>query len=567
MSAHAADPRAEASGVTCDAETYPAIFQATARRVPDRAALRLVGDRVHLTWAQYACAVERAAGALAGLGVGCGDLVALLSRNRPELAIADIAALHLGAATVVLYVASPAGTIEHVLRDCAPRALIVEQALLARIEGVTHDVPHVVVLESLEALPAPTRFSFQSAWRSVSGEDLAAVLYTSGTTGLLKGVQWRHREAVATMRRFDVLQPEPDGIRDVSIGPFAHLAERGAGHWRSLLRGSTRTFCADPTELGPTLHDARPSYLFGPPRLWQNLKAKLESTLDADERAALERGIARVRAGDTAPLSDEDERVLATLRARLGLERLNRGVTAAAPCPRTVQEYFHGLGLAFNEFYGMTETGAATMTRPGTGDLGTVGVPIPGYEIRLADDGEVLVRTDSAAVGYRNQPEETAATFAPDGWIRTGDLGTLQDDRRLRIIDRKKELLIPDHGHNIAPAQIESELKGACPQVGHICVVGDGHPHLTALIVLEPPELGNDKHARTTVAEAIAHLNATRDPRERIESHAILPDPWLPGDELTETLKLRRHRILDKHSDAISRLYEHDPRSPTALSA
>jgi long-chain acyl-CoA synthetase len=567
VTAHAMRQAAEASEAPCRAETYPAIFQATARRVPDRAALRTPGDRVHLTWAQYACAVERAAGALAGLGVERGDRVALLSRNRPELAIADVAALHLGAATVALYVASPPGTIEHVLRDCAPRALIVEQALLARIEQVAHDVPHVVVLESLEALPAPRWFSFEKAWRSVSDEDLAAVLYTSGTTGLLKGVQWRHREAVATMRRFDLLQPEPDGIRDVSVGPFAHLTERGAGHWRSLLRGSTRTFCADPSELGPTLLDARPSYLFGPPRLWQNLKAKLESTLDENERAAVERGVARVRAGDTAPLSEESERVLATLRARVGLDRLNRGVTAAAPCPRTVQEYFHGLGVAFNEFYGMTETGAATMTRPGIADIGTVGVPIPGYEIRLADDGEVLVRTDSAAVGYRNQPEETAATFAADRWICTGDLGTLDNDRRLRIIDRKKELLIPDHGHNIAPAQIESELKSACPTIGHACVVGDGHPYLAALIVLEPPEIANDKHARTIVARAIAQVNATRDPRERIETHAILPDPWVPGDELTETLKLRRRRILDKHSDAISRLYEHDPRSPTALSA
>jgi hypothetical protein len=185
----------------------------------------------------------------------------------------------------------------------------------------------------------------------------------------------------------------------------------------------------------------------------------------------------------------------------------------------------------------MTETGAATMTRPGIADIGTVGVPIPGYEIRLADDGEVLVRTDSAAVGYRNQPEETAATFAADGWIRTGDLGTLDNDRRLREIDRKKELLIPDHGHNIAPAQIESELKSACPTIGHACVVGDGHPYLAALIVLEPPEIANDKHARTIVAEAIAQVNATHDPRERLETHAILPASPTHGFQETNSPK------------------------------
>ena len=554
-----------AGGAVRGDETYPAIFQATARRVPDRAAVRTRGDRMRLTWAQYAGVVERAAGALAGLGVGRGDRVALLSRNRPELAIADLGALHLGAATVALYVASPALTIERVLRDCAPRALIVEHGLLGRLDRVAHDTPRVVVLEALDALPPPPGFSFDQAWRSVAPEDLVAILYTSGTTGLLKGVEWRHREAVATFQRFDVLEPEPDGIRDVSIGPFAHLAERGAGHWRSLLRGSTRTFCADPADLLLTLLDARPTYLFGPPRLWQNLKTRLESTLNDTERSALDRSIARVRADDMPAPTDDDHRLLAKLQARIGLDRLNRGVTAAAACPRAVLEYYHGLGVGFNEFYGMTETGAATMTRPGIADLGTVGVPIPGYNIRLADDGEILVRTDSAAVGYRNQPEETAATFAADGWIRTGDLGTLEDDGRLRIVDRKKELLIPDHGHNIAPAQIESELKGACPTIGHVCVVGDGRPHLAALIVLEPPELAHDEHARATVAHAIAQINAARDPRERLETHTILPDPWLPGDELTETLKLRRHRIREKHSETITHLYDRDHASTDDL--
>lgn len=538
------------------AETYPGVFQATAARVPDRTALRTVRDEVHLTWGEYARAVERIAGALAGLGVEHGDRVALLSRNRPELAIADVAAMHLGAATVALYVASPPRTIEYVLRNCAPRALVVEAALSARLDGVDQQVPQVVSLDALNDLAPPARFSFEETWRSVSDEDVVAVLYTSGTTGRLKGVEWRHEEAVASFRRFDLLQPEHDGICDVSVGPFAHLAERGAGHWRSLLRGSTRTFCPDPTDLGPTLLDARPTYLFGPPRLWQNLRTKLDTTLDVNERGSLGRSIARVRAGDAASPCEEDEHALATLRARVGLDRLNRGLTAAAHCSRAVLEYFHGLDVGFGEFYGMTETGAATMTRPGSADLGTVGVPIPGYEISLTADGEVLVQSDSAAIGYHDLPDETAATFVTDGWIRTGDIGTLDGDQRLRIVDRKKELLIPDHGHNIAPAQIESELKCACQSIGHVCVVGDARPHLTALIVLEPPELGNDQHARAIVSQAISQINTGLDPRERIESHAILQEPWLPGDELTETLKLRRRRILEKHSETIEHLYD-----------
>lgn len=555
MAAHGAPAVVEGDHPRAGAETYAAVFQATAARVPDRVALRTAGDQVRLTWAQYARAVERAAGALAGLGVKHGDRVALLSRNRPELAIADLAAMHLGAATIALYVSSPPRTIEHVLRDCAPHTLVVEQALSATLDKAAHQAPHVVSLETLDELPAPPGFSFEQAWCSVSELDEVAVLYTSGTTGRLKGVSWRHREAVAMIRRFDLLQPEPDVICDVSVGPFAHLTERGAGHWRSLLRGSTRTFCLDPTELGATLLDARPTYLFGPPRLWQNLKAKLERTLSEPERAALDHGIARVRGGHTPRLAEEDEQALATLRTRVGLDRLSRGLTAAAPCPRSVLEYFHGLGVGFGEFYGMTETGAATMTRAGIGDLGTVGVPVPGYQLRLAADGEILVHTDSAADGYHNLPAESTATFAPDGWIRTGDIGTLDDRGRLRIIDRKKELVIPDHGHNVAPSQIESELKCACPAIAHACVIGDGRPHLAALIVTEPPELGNDEHARSLIAQAISQLNTGLDPRERIESHAILTEPWLPGDELTETLKLRRQRIHQKHAKTIDQLY------------
>jgi long-chain acyl-CoA synthetase len=555
MTAHAVDPAGGAAERGASLQTYPSIFQATARRVPDRVALRTPGDRVRLTWSEYAQAVERVAGALAGLGVERGDRVALLSRNRPELAVADVAAMHLGAATVAFYTASPAATIEHVIRDCNPRVVIVERDLIPRIHGVRHELPRVA-LESLAELPTPGRFSFEETWRSVVPEDLLAIMYTSGTTGRLKGAEWRHREGIAAFRRFDVLQPEPDGISDISVGPFAHGTERGCGHWRSLLRGSTRTFCPDPTQLPATLLDARPTYLFGAPRLWHNLKLKLDATLDEHERAVLERGIARVRAGDPTAPSSDDEHTLAVLRARLGLDRLNRPLTAAAPCPRSVLEYHHALGSGLGVFYGMTETAAITMTRPGMSELGTVGMPVPGYEINLAGDGEILVRTDSAAIRYRNLPAETAATFAADGSIRTGDIGTHDTDGRLLIIDRKKELVIPDHGHNIAPSQIESELKDACPIIGQVCVVGDGRPHLAALIVLDPPELATDERAKAKVAEAIAHENAHRDPREQIKAHAFLPDPWLPGDELTETQKLRRQQINQKHADTIEELYD-----------
>jgi long-chain acyl-CoA synthetase len=278
---------------------------------------------------------------------------------------------------------------------------------------------------------------------------------------------------------------------------------------------------------------------------------------------ALDAGIARVRtvlAGGPAPeLSREQERTLAQLRARLGLDRISHALTAAAPCPLAVHEFMHGLGLPFGEFWGMSEIGVATMTGPGARDIGTVGRPRPGYEVRIAPGagpaGEVLVRTGLASRGYRNRPRETAAMFAADGWIRTGDLGRLDEQGRLHITGRLKELIITSGGHNTAPAPIESELADACPLVAQACLVGDGLPYLAGLITLHDPERAADVETRQAVADAIARINEKLDPRERIERHAILPGRWQPGDELTETLKLRRQQIAAKYAELIRSLY------------
>ena len=500
-------------------QTVVAAFQASAERVPERVALRTTSG-YSLTWAQYAQAVERAAGALAGLGVRHGDRVGFLSRNTPQLAICEVAALHLGAATVVLYVASPPATIEHILEDSDPRVLIVERDFIARLEDVQHGVPHVIALDGalpLEDLPAPADFSFERAWQAVQPDDLLAIGYTSGTTGLPKGVEWEHGPLMRSLDRFDLVHPEPDGCRDVCFGPFAHMGERAVGHWRSLMRGSTRTICADPSELPAALLDVRPTFLWGSPRVWQGLKRALESTLAEHEREVLDRAITRLRRPQddqvSPPLSEGDQNTLADLRARIGLDRVIRALVGAAPCPLAVQEHYHALEVPFGEFYGMSELGVPTVSALGMSDFGTVGRPAPGYEVILDHDGEVLVRTDSRARGYRNRTAETAETFGHDGLVRSGDIGSLDEQGRLRIIDRKKEILIDEHGHNTAPAPIESALKSACPLIGHACLVGEGRPYLTALILLEPAELAS--------RSAGARSRGGRDPApERIQRSA-----------------------------------------------
>lgn len=535
-----------ADGHSRQTTTICSAFQASARAHPHRVALREVAGR-QWTWAQYAAAVEHAAGALASLGVRRGDRVAFLSRNVPELLIAETAAVHLGAAGVALYVASPARTIEHVLRDSTPQVLLVEPALAELLGDVAHEVPHVVSLTtasagapSLSTLQPPAGFDFDETWQAVQADDLLGILYTSGTTGMPKGVEWQHGPMMQILRAFNDAWPEGSHVRDLCVGPFAHAGERGLGQWRGHLLGSTRTVCPDPAGLPAALLDARPTFLFGSPQLWQGVRALAMAVARSDERLEI---------------AGADAGALADLRARLGLDAVTRAVTAAAPCPVSLQQLLHALGLPFGEFYGMTEIGAATQTRPGTDDLGTTGIALDGIEVRLAGDGEVLVRGPRAR-GYRNLAEETAAVFGTDGWTRTGDVGTLDDDGRLRIVDRKREILISVAGHNTAPGPIEAAVKGACPAIGQVCVVGDERPHNVALVTLSPA-VSKDAAVLDQVAAAVEAVNADLDPRERIVRHTVLDSPWLPGSpELTETGKLRRRVISTRHAAVIQALYE-----------
>jgi long-chain acyl-CoA synthetase len=543
-------------------------FQASAARVPERVALRTQGDATRLTWAEYAAAVERVAGSLAAAGVGRGDRVAFFSRNRPELSIAEVAVLHLGAVGVALYAASPPPTIEHVLSDSEPTVLLVESALEARLADVDHAVTQVLALDAggsehqeLASIAPAGDFDFDAAWRAVETDDLAALIYTSGTTSLAKGVEWTHGMATGCLSGFDAVIGERDEVHDISFAPFAHLSERFGSHWYSLMRGATRTVCADPAQLGAVLLDTRPTQLGGSPQLWQRLKRALDATLDADERAALDTAIERVRAlvgqvgASPPPLSQAQEATLAVLRARVGLDRMAAAVVTAAPCPVAVHEHYHALGVPFQEIFAMTEIGAAAAQAPGLVDFGTLGGPAPGYELRIARDGEVLVRSPNAPRRYRNRPRESAETYGADGWIHTGDVGELDAKGRLRLVGRKKEMLIPEHGINVTPARIELVLMDACPQISQVCVVGDGRPYLAALIAVDPPEQAEDDQTRAAVANAIGQVNEMVAPHERIEAHALLADAWLPGAELTETLKMRRPQIAERYATTIERLY------------
>ena len=419
---------------------------------------------------------------------------------------------------------------------------------------------------------------------------MLTLIYTSGTTGPPKGVQLCHRNLMSQVAAIDHLVNLPQGSRVISWLPAAHIAERGSHHYFPIVYGLQVTCCSDPREVMSYLPDVRPQVFFAVPRIWEKLKAGLETMLAGlpeEQRLSTERALAAalrkvrleqhdeaVPAELAAEVAAADEQVFSGLRQMLGLDQLQGVYVGAAPTPVEVIEFFHALGVPLSELWGMSETcGLATVNPPERIKIGTVGPAAPGIELSLADDGEVLVRGETIMLGYRGAPEKTAETIDPDGWLHTGDIGTLDEDGYLRIIDRKKELLINAAGKNMSPANIEATIKCVSPLIGQACAIGDGRPFNTALIVLDADfapvwasqhgldgrsleELAGEPAVRAAIQETLDAANSRLARVEQIKRFTIVPGDWLPGeDELTPTMKLRRKPISEKYSSEIEAMY------------
>jgi long-subunit acyl-CoA synthetase (AMP-forming) len=580
--------------------TLASIFEATAARRGEAVALRTRYDEVRLTWAEYATRVRALAAGLAALGVEHGATVALMMSNCPEFHLADAAALHLGAVPWSIYNTLPAEQVAHLLRDAETNVVIVDQAHLpALLEATGAGTQHVVVVDGW---PAPRTiglqqvieegdpsFDFDATWHAVRPGDLATLIYTSGTTGPPKGVQLTHANVIASISSFIEMWDLPDEGRFISWLPMAHVAERLVTHYAPMVLGSTVTTCPNGREIADYLPEVRPSYFFSVPRIWEKLKAILDAELAAERDPARRRavewaigvGVQRVRAlQENGAVSDEladeydraDAEVLRGLRERLGLDCASLGVTGAAPCPREVIEFFHAIGIQLAEVYGLSEaTGAGTHNRVGREKIGTVGLPMPGVEVHLAGDGEVFLRGPVIMAGYRNRPAETAEAIDLDGWLHTGDVGRLDDDGFLKIIDRKKELIINAAGKNMSPANIEAALKTSSSLIDQAVAIGDGRPYNIALITLEPVaarQFAADHWLSVTsiemfkaavideVACAIDGANQRLARVEQIKRFQIVPGEWEPGgDELTPTQKLKRRQIVSKYARQIEEIY------------
>jgi long-chain acyl-CoA synthetase len=598
------------SGRAVDAATLTEALRRTAAANGEVVALRTVDDAQALTWAQVLERVDAIAQGLAGLGVGRGDAVALMLRNRIEFHLVDLAAAMLGAIPFSIYTTYPAADVRYLLEDSGARVAITEQALLevVRTAAGADTLEHVIVVDGdaadgtlalADVEGTNSAFDVAAAAAAVAPDDLLTIIYTSGTTGPPKGVQLSHRGVMATAAATEQIVPLHPGGRVISWLPAAHIAERMAHHYIPIAYAGTVTICPDPSTVVSYLPRVRPTWFFAVPRVWEKLKAGIETMLSAQppqQRARVEQAIAaatqRVRLrqrGEPVPAELEaavaraEQAIFAPLRTMLGLDQLTAVNAGAAPTPVEVIEFFHALGVELAELWGMSETcGLGTCNRPGEVRIGTVGPASPGVEVSLASDGELLVRGDFVMLGYRNLPERTSEAIDAGGWLHTGDIAEIDGDGFVRIIDRKKELIINSAGKNMSPANIEATLKTSSPLIGQACCIGDARPYNTALVVLDADyapawagqhglgdrsleELASQDAVRAAIQEAIDAANDRLSRVEQIKTFAVIRGDWLPGgDELTPTMKLKRKPIAAKYAAEIEAMYAST--QPTASS-
>jgi long-chain acyl-CoA synthetase len=585
-----------------EAETVAEAFRITAAQRAEQVAIRTKGDAFTITWGELRERVDALAGGLAKLGVGRGETVALMLSNRPEFHLCDLAAMMLGATPFSIYNTYSPEQISYLLSDAEAKTLICEQQYLAQVLQARKQAPslqNVIVVDGeapqgtlalSDVEGADPDFDVEQSVARLRGSDVLTLIYTSGTTGPPKGVQLIHRNLLAAVEGLEELIEFPEDGRVISWLPAAHVAERNAHHYLPVVFGLQITCCDDPRQVLSYLPEVRPSWFFAVPRIWEKLKAGLETMLAAQDdeqrqrvQAALDAALRKVRleqSGQEVPaelaeqVSKADAEIFAGLREMLGLDQIEAINVGAAPTPVEVLEFFHAIGLPLAELWGMSETcGAGTCNPRDRIKIGTVGPPAPGVQIKLDSDGEVLIKSDVVMPGYRNLPEKTRETFTDDGWLRTGDIGELDEDGYLKIVDRKKELIISAGGKNMSPANIEAALKTASPLIGQACCIGDGRPYNTALIVLDPDfapawaatqgiaagelaQLAHDERVRAAVQEGVDAANEKLARVEQIKKFTIVEGDWLPsGDELTPTMKLKRKPIDAKYAETIDAMY------------
>jgi long-subunit acyl-CoA synthetase (AMP-forming) len=584
-------PIGEAFERAMQARTLCEAFQITAAARADQVALRTADDSVSFTFRALAERVRRVAAGLAALGLERGDTVGIMLTNRPEFHLVDLAAMHLGAVAFSIYNTSARDQIEYLFADAGNRIVITERAFVERLTAVRDGgtpIDHIVVvdgapegtlsLEEVEAGADP-QFDFDATWSAVAPDDLLTLIYTSGTTGPPKGVELTHRNMLTKIAALQKALPTTPGGRIVSFLPAAHIGDRWSTHYSALITyGFTVTSCPEPGKVMEIVRQVRPTVLLPVPRIWEKTKAALEAEIESDAnvarrtlmRWAIDTGIRKARltqeGKSASPIFELQAKVAAALigdrfRRKLGVEHCEWFLTGAAPTPRDVFEFFAAVGIPICELWAMSETSCVMTVNPlDRIRAGTVGLPIPGIEVKVADDGELLVRGATVMRGYRNKPEQTAEAIDSEGWLHTGDIGTIDDDGYVRLVDRKKDIIINAAGKNMSPANIETWLRSSSPLIGQAACIGDGRPYNVALIALDPDgaagKAADDPSTIAEVAAAVELANSHLSRVEQIKKFTVVREHWLPGsDELTPTMKVKRRNVVAKYAAEIEELY------------
>jgi long-chain acyl-CoA synthetase len=593
-------------------------FRRRVEEQPTRPALRYHdGDdwRV-LTWAEYGTRVEELAAALIALGIEAGDRVALLSGNRPEWHVADLAIMSIGAVTVPVYPTSSSSQVAYVLADSAARVCIADgESQIAKILLHLSELSDLERIVGLSELPGLDRDEvllgldrMRATGRRLLDDDpevvrrrveqisldaVASLVYTSGTTGPPKGAVLTHGNLswiAGSVESMIGLGPDE---RFLSYLPLSHIAERVTSHIGQIVSGGQTWFARSLATVPEDLRSCRPTIFFAVPRVWQKLHDAILDRLEQRSGAVQRAFAALVSAGSAVVDADQSggraalrprlqrsvlDRVLGVrIRTELGLDHARLVVSSAAPIHPDLVRWFHAIGLPIAEVWGQTEDcGPATLNPPGAIRIGTVGRPLPGVEVRAAADGELLVRAGSVCRGYHDRPSESAALIDHEGWMATGDLGSVDDDGYVRITGRKKDLIITAAGQNIAPAEIESRLSME-PLIGQAVVLGDGRKYLVALLTLDPDEIVDwatahgtfaeaealiaDPALQAAVAAAVERVNRQHARVEQIKRWRLLPETLtVEGGALTPTMKVKRDVVAHRHADLVAEMYADDTR-------
>jgi long-chain acyl-CoA synthetase len=592
--------RAEISS-TLVGQTVASTFLDTVTAHPDRVALRWRdGDGWDaMTYGAYGDAAARVAAGLRDLGVAHGDRVMLMLRNVPEFHVLDTAVVLCGATPISIYNSSSVEQVEFLAGHSRARFAFVEDddyfALFRAAMPALPELRAVGVVRGsggdvgYDELLGAAPLDLEAATAAVRPDQLATVIYTSGTTGAPKGVMLTHQQVRFTAESLKIALGRPlaelAGTRVISYLPMAHVAERMTSHYGGILAAYEVITCPDVGQVAGYLRDVRPQVFFGVPRVWEKIQSALLAALaaDPDKLRQFEDGVAAAipladaRAWGRATDEQEatwaflDEVAFAPVRRTLGIDEVFCAVSGAAPIPPELLAWYRGIGVPLSEIYGMSESGGPMLWAPHRVKPGTVGPPIPGCEVRLADDGEILCRGGNVFEGYLDDPERTAEALDAEGWLHSGDIGTIDDDGYYRVVDRKKELIITAGGKNVSPANLEAKLK-LVPLIGQAIAVGDNEPFVGALLVLDPEAArvfarteGIDgdlaslaRHPRVVevVTAGVDKVMASFSHAEQVKRFVILADEWEPDSaELTPTSKLKRRNIAEKYAAEIASMY------------